>query len=85
MAGPVSHPHGAASMASCLELFRLGWDTEKIAAYWNITEDEAHRRLTAERCRSKNLPNLSIPSPYAKSPVKAWLTKWDEHDARWRA
>jgi hypothetical protein len=65
MAGPVEFPHGAAKMASCLALFRLGWDTQKIADYWLIPEEEAHLRVTAERCAEKKLPLLTEPSPYA--------------------
>lgn len=75
MAGPASHMLGAGKMASCLSLFRLGWDTEKIAAYWNITEDEAHRRVTAERAAEKRLPYLTEPSPYKASRIADWLAK----------
>ncbi len=64
MAGRRNLKFGAANMASCLDLFRLGWDTVKIADYWTITEDEALRRVTAERSALKNLPVVSLPSPY---------------------
>lgn len=81
MAGPVSHPHGTCNMASCLELFRLGWDTQKIAEYWQIPEDEAHRRVTAERSAEKRLPCISETSPYAPGEryagksIAAWLAR----------
>ncbi len=55
MAGsPLSQFGGG--MASAHELFRLGWGTVKIAAYWNISEAEAERRLTVERSNRKGLP-----------------------------
>lgn len=43
--------------ASALELFRLGWDTLRIAEYWSITEAEALRRLTVERSNRMRRPN----------------------------
>lgn len=45
--------------ATALELFRLGWDTARIAQYWQISEAEALRRLNVERSNAKHLP-----SPY---------------------
>ncbi len=59
MAGPLGAHYSACNMASCLELFRLGWDTTRIAEYWRIDEAEAHRRVNIERSASKGLP-----SPY---------------------
>ena len=43
--------------ASARELFRLGWDTIKIAEYWRISEAEALRRITLERSNMLRLPN----------------------------
>lgn len=43
--------------ASALELFRLGWDTLRIAEYWKIDEAEALRRLSIERSNAKRRPN----------------------------
>lgn len=48
----------AGNAASVLELFRLGWGTDRIAEYWDITEAEALRRVNVER--SVNL-GRSIP------------------------
>lgn len=47
------------TLATALELFRLGWDTKRIAEYWQISEAEALRRLNIERSNAKRLP-----SPY---------------------
>lgn len=41
------------------ELFGLGWDTAKIALYWNMSEAQIERAITIERCRLRGLP-----SPY---------------------
>ncbi|MCA0276270.1 MAG: hypothetical protein LCH86_09715 [Proteobacteria bacterium] len=46
---------------SALELFRKGWDTQQIAAYHLILEEEALQRLNIERSTAKGLP-----SPYSK-------------------
>jgi len=59
MAGPLGAHYSACNMASCLELFRLGWDTVRIASYWQISEAEALRRVNDERAADKGLP-----SPY---------------------
>lgn len=53
-----------APMATALELFRLGWGTDRIAEYWQITEAEALRRLNIERSNFKRLP-----SPYGGERV----------------
>lgn len=45
--------------APALELFRLGWSTDRIATYWGITEAQALRRVNNERSEKKGLP-----SPY---------------------
>lgn len=63
MAGALSRPHGG-SMASCLDLFHLGWGTDRIAAYWRISEAEALLRLNIERSERKRLP-----SPYGGDGV----------------
>ena len=55
----IPSPDKSASMATALELFRRGWDTLRIAEYWQISEAEALRRLNVERSNAKRLP-----SPY---------------------
>jgi hypothetical protein len=57
-AAPDRKRHGT-RMATARELFNLGWDTAQIADYWHISEPEALRRLTIERCNAK-----CLPSPY---------------------
>lgn len=42
--------------ATAYELFRLGWSTDRIATYWNISEAEAERRVNVERSNHKGLP-----------------------------
>ena len=56
MAGAFGNPHSTGMMASAYDLFRIGWGTDRIAAYWDITEAEASRRLTSERCNYRGLP-----------------------------
>jgi hypothetical protein len=46
-------------LATALELFRLGWGTDRIAEYYAISEAEALRRLNIERSNS-----MRLPSPY---------------------
>lgn len=81
MAHPLRYLNGTVSAATCLELFRLGWDTVKIAAYHNITEAEALRAVSRERAAEKNLPNFTEPSPYAEGgwlhgrSIADWLAK----------
>jgi hypothetical protein len=62
MAGAPSQQYGT-RMASAHELFQIGWGTDRIADYWNITEAEAERRLSIERSIHKGLPN-----PYEARP-----------------
>lgn len=50
------------SLATPYELFRLGWDTVRIARYWSITEAEAEKRVTTVRSR-----RLGLPSPYEEA------------------
>lgn len=64
MAGPARYPMAAGSMASCLELFRLGWGTDRIATYWRISEAEALLRVNEERAQNRRLP-----SPYGGDGV----------------
>lgn len=52
------------NVASALELFRLGWGTDRIAEYWQISEAEALRRVNVERSNLKRLP-----SPYGGNDV----------------
>lgn len=64
MSGPLGAHYSACNMASCLDLFRLGWGTDRIAAYWRISEAEALRRVNVERSNAKGLP-----SPYGGQRV----------------
>ncbi|MGV1869743.1 hypothetical protein [Agrobacterium rosae] len=43
--------------ASALDLFRIDFDTCSIAAYFQITEAEAEKRLTLERSAARGLPD----------------------------
>lgn len=52
------------NVATALELFRLGWGTDRIADYWQISEAEALRRVNIERSNRKRLP-----SPYGAASV----------------
>jgi hypothetical protein len=63
MAGPLGAHYSSCNMASCLDLFRLGWDTVRIAAYWQISEAEALRRVSVERSKAR-----SLPIPYEVAP-----------------
>jgi hypothetical protein len=65
--------HLTSNAASVLELFRLGWGTDRIAEYWNITEANALRRLNVERSIAKGLSVEFRRSPYIGTPVKDWL------------
>ena len=38
------------------ELFKLGWDTGKIARLMHLTEGRAEKFVTIGRCRARGLP-----------------------------
>lgn len=44
------------NLAHARELFQLGWDTQRIAIYFGITEPQAVRVLDFERSHANGLP-----------------------------
>lgn len=56
-----STPSFRNTAATAYELFRLGWSTDRIATYWNISEAEAERLVFEQRCTPKGRkPRLKI-------------------------